>query len=102
MRFGERVGVRVRTYRWRSSASQVSLVRSLSSRQPATETRPSASTQSSTGITSMATLPVRSACVQVRPKTRGVTRLEGDNPGEFLNKVTICNTVPRSDIGLDI
>ena len=50
----------------------------------------------------MATLPVRSACVQVRPKTRGVTRLEGDNPGEFLNKVTICNTVPRSDIGLDI
>ena len=50
----------------------------------------------------MGTLPVRSACVQVRPKTRGVTQLEGDNPGEFLNKVTICNTVPRSDIELDI
>ena len=50
----------------------------------------------------MATLPVRSACVQVCPKIRGVTQLEGDNPGEFLNKITICNNVPRSDIELDI
>ena len=40
------------------------------------------------------------ACVC--PKTRGVTQLEGEDPDDFLGKITICNTLPRSDIELDI
>ncbi len=40
------------------------------------------------------------ACVC--PKVDGVTQLEDGNDDTFLNKITICNTVPRSDIGLYI
>jgi ferredoxin-NADP reductase len=53
-------------------------------------------------------VPVLTGCEKglckacVCPKTLGVTQLEGENPDEFLSKITICNTLPRSDIELDI
>lgn len=40
------------------------------------------------------------ACVC--PKVKGTTQLEGDDPDEFLDKITICNALPRSDIELNI